>query len=1517
MFRYLYSIINVSFLNTTRKLLFAVLMLLCHAYSYRIYATQSSSDRKPSDLVFAENKGQWGRGVQFRGDLVNGRLYVEDNAFVFLKWDGEAVEEAHHHGSKKPIKGHTSKMVFAGANKSAVWKPAERETYYRNYYIGNNPAYWATNVGMFKYLEAAEIYPGIAAAAYGSGDAFKYEFKLQSNADPARIAVRYEGVEGLRISKGELQYSTTIGKFTELAPFAYQVRDGRRIAVKCRYVLDAATQTVRFDFPSGYDKSMALVIDPSLVFASYTGSTADNFGYSATYDKDGNLYDAGSVFEFRNSGDPLSGSGSYPLVGPFQSTFNGGYMDIGISKFNSAGSTLLYSTYLGGVDVDEPSSLFVNDNEELYVLGSSSSNNFPVTSGAYDQLYNGGVSDIIITKFNAGGNALLASTYVGGSGRDGRNSSPVLMYNYADSSRGEIIIDSNSNVFVASNTYSGDFPVTGAAFQKSYAGGQDGVVLKLTSDLSQLTWASYLGGSDDDACYSVKEDLNGNLVVAGGTASADFPIAGTPLNPSYMGGMSDGFVAKINAAATAIMVSSFIGTDQYDQCHFVEIDPANEVYLVGQTLGNYTMTPGTYGTANTHQFLQKLDNDLISSQASTTFGSGTGRVNISITAFLVDKCFNIYVAGWGGNVNRYHNPQAGFTTGMPVTPDAIKSNTDGSDLYFIVFKRDFQSLLFGSFYGGNAPTGEHVDGGTCRFDKNGVIYSAVCAGCGRNSLFPTTPGAWSRTNNSLNCNLGALKIDLNLAGTSVEVDAEPRATGCVPLTVNFTSVLNNVQTVLWHFGDGGTSTLQNPVYTYNDTGVYDVMLVGTDPTSCNISDTAYLQVIVRDDSLVTNFLPDVNIDCINNTVSFQSVNAPTTAYQWNFGDNTTSTLSAVTHAYQNAGTYDVTLVVTDPTRCDLVDSFTSVIVIPATLNMDIQATDTNGCVPLTVGFNNNGTTPNTSFVWSFGDGDSSTLAAPVHLYDMAGSFDVRVFIFDSTSCNKVDSAFARITAIDSYADADFTVVRQFFECDSVLVTLSSSYTGEDSELWDFGDGTTSSANPVSHMYRGKVTDTIIHYIYDADKICKARDTAMMIISLEPLDISITIPDTGGCVPFDATFIGHTVLLSTDFFWNFGDNATAAGDTVQHTYNTTGIFTVQLIGADSNACVSNDTAFATVVVIDDRVTADFTITTLNNCDSLLSLQLDNTSTNALEYLWTFSDSTTDNTMSPAKQFSLPGTYTITLYATDTNRCHPRDTISKEVILLPNSNAVFELPDAECTNATVLLDNKSNTWSHAVWYVSDGDTFMRYAPYKVFDKAGTYTITLVITDTASCNVTDTLSREIVIYDHPIASFTHARDTYKFDTPVQFTNTSKHYNTSMWWFDDGDTSSETSPAHHYTTRIGWQDVCLLVYMDGVPCQDTACDSIFISFIPLIGVPNAFSPNGDGVNDLVKVEGKGITDIEFTIYNRWGEIVFRTHDATQGWDGIYKGKAQDMEVYAYYVNAGFIDGSRKELKGNITLLR
>lgn len=1470
-------------------------------------------------IRFAENKGQWEPQILFKADLVAGNLYMEKGGVTFQMWDGEALHESRHgHQKGNNLKLHASRIKYLGANLNPEVTAANADPDYRNYILGNDPSRWKNNVRLFHHVAYRNLWPLINVDWYGSAAGLKYDVHLLPGANPAHIQMKYEGVENLRIKNGELHYTTSLGSFTEGQPVAYQLINGVRYDVKCRYAVNKETNTVGFDFTDGYNAAYEVVIDPTLVFSSFTGSTADNFGFTATYDSLGNLYAGGIAFSF-----------GYPITtGAYQTSFQGGNIDISISKFNPTGTNLVYSTYLGGTDNEQPSSLVVNHLNQLVILGTTASANYPVTGSAFDNTFNGGTfvnypsngvtfangSDIVVTVLSATGGALAGSTFIGGSDNDGLNDALNLHYNYGDQFRGEVIVNEQNEIFVASCTRSLNFPVTGGAIQNALNGTHDACIFKLNPNCSQLLFCTYLGGSNADAGFGIKLDSAG-LYVTGGTSSNDFPTTTGTIHPAYMGGVTDGFLVRLTAGGNQLLNATYLGTNAYDQSFFVEIDDDGDVYVTGQSLGNYPVTAGVYSNPNGRQFIHKLNSNLTATLYSTVFGSGSATTNISPTAFLVDVCENVYVSGWGGNVNQNApDPTTqGFTFGMPVTADAYQPSTDGSDFYYIVLNKNAGSLLYATFFGGSTVS-EHVDGGTSRFDRNGIVYQAMCAGCGSSDFTPTTPGVWSNTNNSNNCNLLGLKLAFDLAGTEVDIDASPRATGCVPLTVNFIATINNAQAFTWYLGDGTVSQQQNPVHTYNNVGVYQVMLVGLDSSSCNIVDTAYLEIEVRDDSLDANFLPNVQVKCDSNKVTLSASNYPSTNYSWSMGDGTKYTTSTVSHIYQTAGTKTVTLVVSDTSKCNLADTFTSQVFIPYTIDANFTPSDSFGCVPLALNFFTN-QVATASYNWAFGDGTTSTQSQAFHTYSNAGTYPVRLIVTDTSSCNKADTGYATIVVIDSSADADFNFNRVFFGCDSVLVNVWSTYQGEESEVWYFGDGTQATGDSASHMYTTAGTFIITHVLTDVEQICKPVDTSQIAVSLFPLQISLAIPDTGGCLPFTADFTGNSALLSTDYTWYFGDGNSDTGKVTSHTYTTTGTFNVMLVAVDTNACVGADTTFAQITVINDSVIADFQLNVLNDCDSNLLIDLINQSINAVTYFWDFGDGTTSANANESHSYNIPGTYNVTLVVTDTNRCHPVDSMTVPVTLLPNAFVDFTTQDV-CRGTAVLFNNLSNPNAQFVWSFGDGITSTQYSPAHNYTQSGVYNVSLVITDTATCNVNDTAFGSVEIFEQPIANFNVLDDTFLFETPVRFYDNSLYYSDLFWDFGDGSTlSNDVAPTHIYNSAIEWVTVC--VTATNVQCADTFCRNIFIKFNGLIGVPNAFSPNGDGINDVVKIEGKGIVKLTFRIFNRWGEKVFETFDKNVGWDGVYKGVLQEMEVYTYSAQATLINGKDVSLKGNITLLR
>ncbi len=805
----------------------------------------SCYSQKSSDIQFIENRGQWNKNIIFKLPMHGGDIYFEGGTTTFCLYD-KSKYGLYKHGEIKDsiIFGHTYKMNLESFNPNFKVIKENPSKHYYNYFIGNDKSKWKGDVKAYQQVYLQDIYNGIDQIFYGYYNKTKYDFVVRPEGNPNNILISYQGVEKLKIVKGHLVIETSIGDVIEQSPYAYQIVDGKEMQVPCHFNLK--NNQLSFDFPEGYNHSLNLVIDPVLSFSTYTGSTADNFGCTATNDLDGNMYVGGTSF----------GVGYPTTIGAFQINFAGGIVDMGISKFSADGTNLLYSTYIGGTGNEIPHSLVVNDLNELIILGTSNSNNYPLSASAFQNTMNGGTTttfngygfnftggcDIVVTKLNASGNGLIGSTYVGGSGNDGMNEFAPLHYNYGDAFRGEVILGQSSEIIIASTTASNDFPVSANAPQPNNAGSTDAIIFALSTDLSTLLFSTYFGGTGFDSGYSAQINSNGDIYLCGGTMSADIPGSINGLNPNFLGGNTDGFVVHLNNNGSVFLASSYVGTSDYDQCFFVQTDFDDNVYLVGQTSGTYPILNAGYSNPNSGQFIQKLSSDLSTSLMSTTIGRSSGEVDISISAFLVSDCDFIYLSGWGGPLNGGFGGIAtsSTTNNLPVTVDAFQSNTNGADFYLAVLAPDASALLYATFLGGNI-SAEHVDGGTSRFDKNGTVYQAVCAGCGGNSDFPTTPGVWSNTNNANNCNLGAFKFDLGSIVPNVSV---PQPYVCLPSSYQFNNNSSGANSYFWDFGDGNTSTDIAPSHVYTDTGQYEVMMIAIDTLGCFINDTAYLDVDV-------------------------------------------------------------------------------------------------------------------------------------------------------------------------------------------------------------------------------------------------------------------------------------------------------------------------------------------------------------------------------------------------------------------------------------------------------------------------------------------------------------------------------------------------------------------------------------------------------------------------------------------------------------------------------------------------
>jgi hypothetical protein len=973
-------------------------------------------------VPFVENKHQWPSQFLYGADLNGARVYLDRSRLFFI----QLSQSADGSKGKTPLKTTfeeqgplhqdytafaTFEVSFRGAAAPKLTVIGIQPTLF-NYYLGNDPTQWASGARAFDGVRYEGLYKGVDLVVYSQDALLKSDWVISPCADPSVIRLDYNGIKEIFQEDGRLHIKAALGDVIEEKPVAYQFVDGEKRIVACEYVLDGTT--VSFRFPDGYDNNYELVIDPILIFSTFSGSTADNWGNTATPDADGNLYSGGMVSGVLNS----TGFPSTP--GAYQLKHKGGGWDVGILKYDSIGANLLYATYLGGSGVETPQSLVVNNAGELLILGATGSHDFP---GTAPDSFNGGEfivplngvtysegTDIFIAKLSADGTNLLAARYLGGTDNDAINfidgdiddfdkeESP-LGRNYGDQLRGDITIDMDDNVFVASSTLSEDFPLVnsdpGAAF---HGGSHDAVVAKISPDLSSVIWTRMIGGDHTDAAFSIKSSKKGTVYVAGGTNSLTMNGM-NGFTPNAPGGV-DGWIVELSGDGSQILNGTFLGTTSYDQVYFIDISTTGDVLAYGQTKGNYPIAPlgSIFSQLGGGQFLHKLSGDLKTSIFSTVFGRGPGP-NISPTAFLVNECDNIYMAGWGGVINdpRFFPVQSAYyvggnTTNMTVTADAYQKVTvAGNDFYMIVLTGDVQ-LVYATYLGGTGLT--HVDGGTSRFDKRGIVYHAVCASCGESSGFPVVgPIPVSRaTNHSARCNNAAFKFDLSSLKAKVQTNnialsAAGETRVCVPNAIVFENKSIGGELYKWDLGDGTTiDKLKKDTirHYYKTPGSYIVKLTAIDVSTCIGIDSTSV--------VVTVFQPNMSVAadrtiCYGGSTRIEAFGA--VKYEWRssksgFASQEQSPLVSPTE------TESFYVTMTNEGGCKVTAEI-EVVVVP-NIDLAFDAEIVYDCVKRPYLHINNKSTllEDEEAFFAFGDGTSGPSTEEFHEYSQDGLYQVRL-----------------------------------------------------------------------------------------------------------------------------------------------------------------------------------------------------------------------------------------------------------------------------------------------------------------------------------------------------------------------------------------------------------------------------------------------------------------------------------------------------------------------------------------------
>jgi len=554
-----------------------------------------------------------------------------------------------------------------------------------NYFVGNDRSRWRTNIPTYRKVRYSSVYPGIDLIYYGTERQLEYDFVVGPGANASAIRFAFGGVDSLALDgNGDLILMVAGREVRQKQPKMYQNISGERREILGGYQILARNE-VAFRVGS-FDPDHALVIDPVLSFSTYLGGTGQDYARGIALDGAGNIYVAGA-----------SGSGNFPTANPRQATLAGDF-DVVVLKLNPTGSTLLYSTYLGGSGSDFGSGLAVDAAGNAYVTGYTNSDNFP-TATPY-QGSRGGNWDAFCAKLGPNGSTLLYSTYLGGSAEDKAFG---------------VAIDSSGSAYLVGTTFSTNFPLQGA-YQGTYRNFGDAFVTKLSPAGSGIVYSTYLGGSLQDQGSAIAVDGSGSAYVTGTTSSSDFPVR-NGIQP-MRGLSSDAFVTKIDPGGSTLTYSTYFGGSGQDFGYGITTDAAGNAYVVGQTASSdfRTASPSQATlSGSSDAFVFKLN----SSGSALLYSSYLGGSGAEIAyAIAVDGAGNMFVTGETTSTN------------FP-TLGALQPPAGSSDVFVTQISADGGTPLNYSTYLGGA------SGDSARAIALSGAGNAYIAGQTDSSNFPT------------------------------------------------------------------------------------------------------------------------------------------------------------------------------------------------------------------------------------------------------------------------------------------------------------------------------------------------------------------------------------------------------------------------------------------------------------------------------------------------------------------------------------------------------------------------------------------------------------------------------------------------------------------------------------------------------------------------------------------------------------------------------------------------------------
>jgi len=1478
-------------------------------------------------IRFTPNKGQIidqqnkvRNDIQYKGEGAGTEIYLLKNSISYVLCKAvsndttEDFTPSMQNGPKQTsynVKQHRVDMEFVNSNiTNQHIAEEEMSSDYSNYYYAHCPM-GITEVRSYDRITYKEMYNGIDVVYYGNRkEGLKYDIVVNPHANPDLIKLKYTGADHVQLEDNHLIIQTSLGDINENMPRVYQNINGKITDIDAKYILNA--DEISFQIGK-YNSNFPLVIDPSSHWITYYGGSMFDQSYDIATDNVGAAIVCGNT-----------NSANFPTnPGAFQTTLFSAFSGDGIVIKMNFDGTRAWATYYGGSNGDDLSGVNIDNQNNILLAGWTYSNDLPLSAGAAQTLFNNGAGgfspyDGYIVKLNSSGTRAWA-TYVAGSSGD---------------QAGSIAADASGNCIVMGSTFSNDLNHSNI-IQPGLNGVQDTYFAKYDAN-GNFMWGTYCGGSAYDNGGKIEVDNNGDFVAAGGTTSTDFPFTTGAFQSTFNGGQQDFYVMKINSSGNILWATYYGGSD-YDGASGVVIDTKNNVVVCGMTISpNFPVSAGASqstlnGTSNV--FLVKLNSS--GNQLWSTYYGPTCTFNYPGNGCGTDNHDNIYILAEAEDPLYFSCPSATQTTFS-----CGYQKTFGGEEDQVIVKFNPSGQIVCTTYMGGADEDELDGFGALTCYRGFVYFTNVTFGySGPNGTYPVTSNAFQKTTGGTYDIVIGKICGVSCGDTTIQVvntNSSQTSTSCSsPAKANFTQNYNNQIACdttsvkyQWTF-TGGTpsaSTSPNPTnISYAVVGIFSVDLKVI--TDCDtIYSSSSINIAASSATSTNTITPNACNSYTNGTQTYTVSGIYTQTFTGTGGCDSLLTINlainptintignqqicanqlATIHGINRniAGIYSQTF--TAASGCDSISSIT----------LTVNGISTNTINPSAcINYTHNGQTYSASGIYTqtlsnMAGCDSiltinlsinSTINTNGNQTVCAGQ-SILIHGVNQNTPGIYTQTFTAVSGCDSITNITLTVNN--ISTNTIYPTACNSYTHNGQVYFASGIYTQALINASGCDSILTIDLTINNPVSTSGNqgVCSGQSVIIHGVGQNVAGIySQTFTAASGCDSISS--ITLTVLSNSSNSINVNTCNSYTHNNL--TYTMSGLYTQTLVngtGCDSILTINLtiNTAIYTSIVqgicqgqsilihgVNQNISGLYTqtFTSVNGCDSISTVTLNIRNGGSNTIALNRCSSYTHN----GQTYTTSGVYTQNL----TNAAGCDSTLTINLIISPaiNTNDSINI----CEGEPVVIHGLNRTTS------------------------GVYTQTFT-----SMNGCDSISA-ITLTMHPgvTAAFSIQPNPATTNAIIYFTDQSTGANSWNWTF--GDISNSSSTQQHpqlLYNYSGYYHVQLIV-INTYGCSDTLEQVVSVEEEFTFFIPNTFTPNEDGINDLFKPASIGIDskEFEFLIFDRWGNLIFETSDPTKGWNGkVQNGKSGNIaqeDTYVWVINLTDTSNIKHRYRGHINIIK